>query len=295
MVIVVGMLAVMFRTTPSNTATSPPNTTAHSPSEIDDVAKDSQSTNRERRTTKERVTERKWFIFVSEAILKNADPAKGVSANLGAQPDEASFRENVFVPDTMDPSDISEKQGYHVPRNWDDVKSGFDDVIAALNDDVATIQQAHDGDADAAREAPKKAAATTDALCRTLALAREHYAAEGGRPNDLMEFYLSDTGDLPCDLLDDPHPTKAVVKRKTVGIEDLVEFTGYGGQLAPKNDPGAANLIHDKGIRLAFGTPITIMEHRISPDEGVGELCRSNIQNHLKQYWLSCNDLNPVR
>ena len=295
MVIIVGMLAVMFRTTPSNTATSPPNTIAHSPSEIGDVARNSQSTNSERRTTKELATERKWFTLVSSAILKNADSANGVSANLGARPDDPIIGETVFVPESMNPSDISEKQGFHVPRNWDDVKAGFDEVIAALNDDVASIQQARDGDADAAREAPKKAAATTDALCRTLARAREHYAAEGGRPNDLMEFYLSDTGDLPCDLLDDPHPTKAVVKRKTVGIEDIVEFTGYGGQLAPRNDSGAANLIHDKGIRLASGTPVTIMEHRMSPDDGVGELCRSNIPNHSKQYWLSCNDLNSIR
>ena len=233
---------------------------------------------------------REWWHLTTEVVSGTADSAHGVSFGLSEKPDDQATREYYAVPETVNESDLRSSK-YPIPKGWDDVRVAVLETVTATNENVALIQRAHDGDEDAAREAIHQAERVKISFCSALLKARRHYVAAGGRANDLTIFYLSDTADIPCTLVNDRKRTRGIVLRATVGIDSFETFSGVGGHNANVSE-SQNNIIHDMGARLTVGTLVTVFEHRRSFDEDPPiELCRSSVPSRSKQYWFLCNDI----
>ncbi len=241
-----------------------------------------------RYTEKERVHMREWFSMSENVVASVADRAHGVSVGIAEHPDDEATRTYYVVPSPLKEADLTGDVKDSMPTGWDDVRSALLDALSATNNNINVLQQAHDGDADAARDAPKAAEDARDQLCSALALARHHYVSAGGRANDLGLFYLSDNTDMPCSLVDE-QPVSATVVRRTVGISSFETFTGNGGQEETELNK---NIIDDFGVRLRPGAKVTVVEHRRSFDEGVPLLCRADIPHTDHYYWVACRDLS---
>lgn len=243
-----------------------------------------------RRSNKELNRERTWWETVSSVISSHADRAHGVSVGIGEHPSDQANREYYLVPENMKATDINDAKNFAVPNGWNDVHDALLEVINSVNDNIEVIQKAHDGDEDAARAAISQAESVRRNFCSALAAARRHYAAEGGRANDLSLFYVSETGDWHCVLIDDPKPRVGTILRKTVGIDSFETFTGVGGQSA--SGESQDNIIHDMGVRLIPGDSVTVRERRRDFDEEAPpELCRSSVMRQKKQFWIACQDI----
>lgn len=266
----------------SGAATSTPTTAAEAPAVAPAVPV-------ARRSVAELNHEREWWQTASGVVSAAADRAHGVSIGVAEHPGDQATREYYAVPEKLKETDLDSSKDFHTPLSWDDVHASLLEVVAAVNENVDLLQKSHDGDEDAARSASPQADVVRDKFCKALDLARSHYSAEGGRSNDLSLFYISENGDWPCVLVDDPSPRKGIVIRKTVGIESFEQFTGVGGQSASASDD---NIIADLGVRLKPGDRVTVREHRRDFDDGSPpELCRSEVRYGSKQYWLSCRDI----
>jgi hypothetical protein len=243
-----------------------------------------------RRSEVELKREREWWHIATEVISGIADRAHGVSVGVAEHPDDQAVREYYAVPSKLNNTDIDDTKNLHTPSDWQDVRASLLDVLAAVNDNVDLLQKSHDGDEESARAAAPQAEVVRTKLCNALSLARGHYTAEGGRTNDLGLFYVSESGDWPCVLVDDPTPKSGTISRQTVGIEAFEQFTGVGGQSATGGSDD--NIIADMGVRLKPGDRVTVREHRRDFDDGAPPvLCRSDVPDGKKQYWLACRDI----